>query len=110
MTTAASVETLVLVLRLLKVIAMVFPVNVPRIEVGMEPDLTACLLEWALRTREESSEGERSAMERRWRGAKGEVGKVEGLEYGLLSFSRDRRARHVGRIGAMLDRKMISSH
>lgn len=80
MTTAASVETRVLVLRLLNVMATVFPVKVPNNEVGIAPDLTACLWEWALRTRAVSSEEERSAMERRWRGANGEVGGVEGVE------------------------------
>ena len=80
MTTADSVETRVLVLRLLKVMAIVFPVRVPSSEVGIEPDLTACLWEWAFRMRVVSSEEVRSAIERRWRGANGEVGGVEGVE------------------------------
>ena len=80
MTTAASVDTRVLVLRLLKVMATVFPVKLPINEVGIEPDLIACLWEYALRTRVVSSEEDRSAMERRWRGANGEVGGVEGVE------------------------------
>lgn len=65
MTTAASVETRVLVLRLLNIMATVSPFKVSNIEIGIEPDLTACLCEWALRTRVVSSEEERSAMERR---------------------------------------------
>jgi len=47
---------------------------------GSEPDLTADLLAEALRTRAVSSWGVRSEMERKCRGAKGEVGGVEGVE------------------------------
>jgi hypothetical protein len=72
-TTAASVETRVLVLRFENIIATVLPVRVPCRELGIEPDLMACLCEAALRTRVVSSVDVRSAMERRWRGAKGEV-------------------------------------
>ena len=78
MQTAPSVLTRVRVLRLLKIMAMVLPERVPRIEVGIEPDLMACLWEWALRTRVVSSAEERSAIERRDRGAKGEVGAAVG--------------------------------
>jgi hypothetical protein len=46
----------------------------------MEPDLREVLWEEALRTRVVSSEGVRSAIERKWRGAKGEVCGVEGVE------------------------------
>lgn len=81
MTTAPSVETRVLVLRLLKVIATVFPVRAPSKVLGTEPDLRACLRDEALRIRAMNSEGVRSAIERRCLGAKGEVGGVEGVEY-----------------------------
>lgn len=72
-TTAPSVETLVRVLRLLKVMATVLPDSAPSRFLGMEPDLITCLCEEALRTRVTSSCGVRSAIERRCRGAKGEV-------------------------------------
>lgn len=77
---APSVDTLVRVLRLLKVIATVFPANAPRRVCGTSPvpDLIAVLCWWALRTSEVSSAGVRSAMESRCRGAKGDVGGVAG--------------------------------
>jgi len=78
---APSVEILVLVLRLLNIMAMVLPVRAPRRFFGIEPDLMARLWEWAFRTRLVSSVGVRSAIEIRWRGAKGDVGGVEGVEY-----------------------------
>lgn len=78
--TAASVETRVRVERLLNIIATVLPVREPWREGGMEPDLMAVLWEAALRTKVVNSVGVRSAMERRWRGAKGEVCGVEGVE------------------------------
>ena len=45
----------------------------------MEPDLMEVLKEDAFRTRVVSSDGVRSAMERRWRGANGEVCRVDGV-------------------------------
>ena len=71
--TALSVLTRVRVLRLLNVMAMVFPVRDPRRDLGIEPDLKDCLWEWAFRTRVVSSVLVRSAMLRRCLGAKGEV-------------------------------------
>jgi hypothetical protein len=71
--TALSVDTRVRVLRLLKGMAIVLPANEPSSDFGTEPDFRACLCEDALRTREVSSAGVRSAIERKWRGANGEV-------------------------------------
>lgn len=71
--TADSVETRVRVLRLENGMAMTLPVNELRREVGTAPDFNATLCECAERTNVISSAGVRSAMERRWRGAKGEV-------------------------------------
>lgn len=59
--------------RLEKVIAMVWPVRALAWVFSGEPDLRRRLWVEALRTRVVSSLGVRSAMERRWRGAKGEV-------------------------------------
>ena len=57
------------------------------------------------------SAGVRSAMERRWRGAKGEVGEEgeeEGVEYGrrwgrLWSFESSRRHRMGARVGGIVE-------
>lgn len=68
-------------LRLLKIIATVFPVKEPSKFWGIDPDLMDRLCEEALRTRAVNSVGERSAMERKWRGANGEVGGVVCDEY-----------------------------
>lgn len=73
-TTAPSVDILVLVLLLLKIIATVFPDSDPSRFSGIEPDLIVRLFRPALRTSVVNSEGVRSAMERRWRGANGETG------------------------------------
>lgn len=54
--------------------ATVFPTSEPSRPSGTEPDLMARLWAAALRTSVVSSEGVRSAVERRWRGAKGETG------------------------------------
>lgn len=83
MTTAPSVETRVRVLRLLKVMATVLPDNELDSDIGMEPDLIACLREAALRTRVVSSAGVRSDIERRCRGANGDVEGVAGEEKNL---------------------------
>lgn len=72
--TAASVDTRVRVERLEKVRAIVWPRREFWIAGGIWPDLTAALWDEALRIRAVSSWGERSAIESRWRGAKGEVG------------------------------------
>lgn len=77
--TAASVETRVRVLRLLNIIATLLPERELRRFEGMEPDLMAVLWEEALRTRVVNSEGVRSAIERRCRGANGDVEGVEGV-------------------------------
>ena len=61
--------------RLLNVMATVLPEReVEREWRSWRPDLRVCLWVWALRIRVVSSAVVRSAMERRWRGAKGEVG------------------------------------
>lgn len=83
MVTAASVDTRVLVLLLLNIIATVFPERLPRRVFGTELDLRACLWEYALRTRVANSAGDRSAIERRCRGANGETGGVVDAEYSL---------------------------
>lgn len=80
-TTAASVDTRVRVLRLLNVIATVFPVNAPSNDLGIDPDLMACLCEEAFRINVVSSAAVRSAIDRRCRGANGEVDRVAELEY-----------------------------
>lgn len=54
-----------------------------------------------------NSAGVRSAIERKWRGANGEVFGVAGLEYERIEgFERHRRARVAGRIG--VEEAMIS--
>lgn len=75
MTTAPSVDILVRVLRLLKVMATVRPANAPRTECGISPvaDLTAVLWLEAFFTSWESSCGVRSAIESKCRGANGDV-------------------------------------
>ena len=60
------------VLRLLNIIAMVLRDRELRREVETDPLLWACLCDEALRIRVVSSEGVRSAIERKCRGAKGE--------------------------------------
>ena len=67
-------------LRLLKVMATVLPASAPSIDSGMDPDLIACLWREAFRTKAVNSVELRSAIERRCRGANGEVGGVEGVE------------------------------
>lgn len=47
----------------------------------MVPDLMARLCEAALRTRAVNSVGVTSAMESRWRGAKGDIGGVVGVGF-----------------------------
>ena len=77
MLTAASVETRVLVLRLENMIAIVCPRRDCERVGSKALDFAACLWVAALRTRVESSVGERSDIERRCRGAKGEVAGVD---------------------------------
>lgn len=77
---ALSVETRVRVLRLLNVIATVLPDKAPKRVFGIDPVLIACLCKEAFCTRVVSSVEVRSDMERKWRGAKGEIGGVEGVE------------------------------
>jgi len=79
---APSVETLVRVLRLLKVMATVFPANA-RCRWGEMvpfPDLMSILCLYAFRTRVVNSVGVRSAIDSRCRGAKGDVGGAVGEE------------------------------
>jgi hypothetical protein len=66
--------------RLLNIIATVLLVRLPSRFLGTAPDLMEVLWEEALRTRVVSSAGVRSAIERKWRGANGEVWGVEALE------------------------------
>lgn len=73
MATAASVDTRVRVLRLEKAMAIVWRARELCSVVGRRPDLIADLWEDALRMRVVSSAGFRSAIERRCRGAKGEL-------------------------------------
>lgn len=70
---AASVETRVRVERLENMIAIVLPVREVDSERGVRPDLMDSLCERAFWTSFVNSAGVRSAIERRWRGAKGEV-------------------------------------
>lgn len=74
------------VLRLLNIIATVLPVRELSRLLGTEPDLMAVLWEEAFRTRVVNSEGVRSAMERRCRGANGDVAGVEGVELEYARF------------------------
>jgi cobalamin synthase len=76
---APSVDILVRVLRLLKVMATVLPANAARMLWGTSfVCLMAVLYFWAFCTSVVSSAGVRSAMERRCRGANGDVGGVAG--------------------------------
>lgn len=70
---AASVDTRVRVDLLLNVIAIVWPFKEVERDSGVSPDLIASLWERAFWTRVVNSSGVRSAIERRCRGAKGEV-------------------------------------
>jgi hypothetical protein len=78
-TTAASVDTRVRVDLLENIKATVLPANVPCREAGMYPALIACFACAACRTRVESSFDVRSAMERKCRGAKGDVDGVQAV-------------------------------
>ena len=73
MVMAPSVETRVRVLRLLNSIAMLLRARESRSEVDIDPLLWAFLCEEALRMRVVSSEGLRSLIEVKCRGAKGDV-------------------------------------
>jgi hypothetical protein len=75
------------VLRFEKAIAIVFPVSAPRSDLGIWPDLIARLCEAALRTRMVSSAGVKSVIDKRWRGANGEVYGCDGE----LEYARDAR-------------------
>ena len=61
--------------------ATVLPARLPSTLLGIAPDLREVLWEDALRTRAVSSVGVRSAMERKWRGANGEVWGAAALEW-----------------------------
>lgn len=61
--TAASVDTRVRVLRLLNIMATVWPMSAVASPVGARPALTACFRDAALRTKAESSPGVRSLMD-----------------------------------------------
>lgn len=75
---AASEETRVRVERLVKMRGIVLVERALERDLGRDPDLMADLWDEALWTSLVSSGLVRSAMERRWRGAKGDVGGVEG--------------------------------
>lgn len=75
--TAPSVETLVLVLRLLNMMATDWPVSAPRTDTGIEPDFMDCLITWAFRIRVTSSAEVRSAIDRKCRGT---IGRFWGVE------------------------------
>jgi hypothetical protein len=68
------------VLRLLNIKAMVLLESLPARAAGVVPDLMATLWEDALLMRMLNSVGVRSAIERRCRGANGEVSGWAGLE------------------------------
>lgn len=78
--TAASVDTLVLVLRLLNIMATHLPARLPSKLLGISPVFIACLWERARRMRVSNSTGLRSAMDSRCRGANGDVRGVDVLE------------------------------
>jgi len=85
--TALSVETRVRVDLLLNMMATFLPAKVPNKDFGIEPDLMACLCEWAFLTSVVNSVDFRSAMERRERGPKGEervVVELGAVEYALF--------------------------
>lgn len=79
MTTAASVDIRVRVERFENVIATVFPYRADRSSGRLVPLLSAVLCEEAFRMSATSSVGPKSEMERKWRGAKGEVSGVLGV-------------------------------
>lgn len=72
-TTAPSVLTLVLVLRFENMTAIVLFARAWELCFGADPDLIAALCSKALRTRAVNSFGVRSAIDSRWRGAKGDT-------------------------------------
>lgn len=95
-----SVEILVRVLRLLNVMATVFPLNAPLRFCGIEPALMAFLWEAAFRTSVVNSFGVKSAIVIKWRGAF-----VAGVEYDRMAvFERLLRVDEaiVGRIDGIV--------
>ena len=72
--------TRVRVLRLLNIIATLLPARLPSKFLGIDPDLMAVLWKEALRTSCVNSAADRSAIDRRCRGAKGDIWGVEGEE------------------------------
>jgi hypothetical protein len=70
---AASVDTRVRVDLLANVMAIVWPLREVDRDNGVSPDLIASLCERAFWTSVVNSSGVRSAIDRRWRGANGEV-------------------------------------
>ena len=103
-TTAPSVDILVLVLRLLNAIATTFPANEPKRDFGIDPDFIVRLCEEALRTSVVNSDGVRSAIERKCLGVRGKVGGGESDEYLCnCALPRLRRAFVVHRVGSILD-------
>jgi hypothetical protein len=79
--TAASVLTRVRVLRLLNIIATLFPLRLPSKFLGIDPDFMAVLWDDALRTSCVNSAAERSPIDNRCRGTKGDVCGVDEEEY-----------------------------
>lgn len=102
--TAPSVLIRVLVERLLKVMATVLPDRAPSNVLGTEPDFMACLCWYALRTRVVSSVELRFSIDRRCRGANGDVaGEVVKAEYNLCcGFWSSRRHRKAGLVAGIL--------
>ena len=102
--TADSVETRVRVESFVKSMAIDFLAKALSRATGIDPDLMACLWEEALRIRVVNSVGESSAMDRKWRGAKGDGGN----EYDRL-WAVTLRGRHlkIGRKAAMLDKDLV---
>lgn len=98
-TTALSVETRVLVLRLLNMTAMVLPESEPLRCAGGLPDLKAALYTAAFWTSFVNSAVVRSPMERKWRGAKGEVRGVDGVAWLEEDMHRDRMREDIRRHG-----------
>ena len=78
--TAASVDTLVLVLRLLNIIATVWPERAPATLAAPDDPSTSLCVD-ARRTKAVSSAGFKSEMDSRCRGANGEVNGAAKLEY-----------------------------
>ena len=86
---APSVDTRVLVDRLENIIAMVLPARDDARFCDTKPDFIALLCKAALRIKVFSSVLERSLIDKKWRGAKGEIWGVDGVEGdGVVAYAR----------------------